>query len=95
MIAYHFPRVRPSHEPKTLDPSRIQHSAIAHLTSRERQVLLLLFDGMSTAEICRKIARSHSRVSKLRSTLMRRLGVRGESELMQFAAEHRLIDPKR
>jgi len=69
------------------DPKR---SPIASLSSRERQVLQLVVEGKSSAEIARIVHLSRKTVETYRSRLMKKLGVADVTALVKFAVEHGL-----
>ena len=55
---------------------------------RERQVLQLVVDGRSSAEIATLIHLSPKSVETYRSRLMRKLGVGDVTALVKFAIQH-------
>ena len=61
---------------------------------RERQVLQLVVEGRSSAEIGRLINLSPKTVETYRSRLMRKLGVENLAHLVRFAIEHSLTKPE-
>ena len=58
------------------------------LSSRERQVLQLVVEGHSSAEIARRVHLSPKSVDTYRSRLMRKLGVGDVPALVKFAIQH-------
>jgi DNA-binding NarL/FixJ family response regulator len=58
------------------------------LTTREREVLLGVLDGMATSEIAAKLGRAASTISTLKASGYRKLGVRNNGEL--FSQRHLL-----
>ena len=60
------------------------------LSSRERQVLQLVVEGHSSAEIAAIVHLSPKSVDTYRSRLMRKLGVSDLTALVKFAVEHGL-----
>jgi two-component system response regulator NreC len=66
-------------------------SAGIQLTRRERQVLKLIADGYTNAEIADKLVVSPSTVHSHRSNLMRKLDLSSRHELVQYARRHGLI----
>jgi DNA-binding NarL/FixJ family response regulator len=69
-------------------------SPLERLSARERQVLQLVVEGRSSAEIGRLINLSPKTVETYRSRLMRKLGVENLAHLVRFAIEHSLTKPE-
>lgn len=65
-------------------------SPIERLSSRERQVMQLVVEGRSSAEVGRLLNLSPKTVETYRSRLMRKLGVEDMAHLVRFALEHGL-----
>ncbi|HEB89077.1 MAG TPA: response regulator transcription factor [Deltaproteobacteria bacterium] len=63
------------------------------LSSREREVLHRIADGLSAKEIAVDLSISTKTVEAHRTSLMRKLGVRKATELVRYALRHGLIDP--
>ena len=63
-------------------------SPLERLSARERQVLQLVVEGRSSAEIAASIHLSPKTVETYRGRLMTKLGVRDLPELVRFAIEH-------
>ena len=63
---------------------------LAHLSWREREVLQLVAEGKSSAEIAGILSLSHKTVETYRSRLMRKLGVSDVPGLVKFAIQHGL-----
>lgn len=63
-------------------------SPLESLSSRERQVLQLVVEGRSSAEIARILHLSPSSVDTYRSRLMKKLGVKDLPALVKFALQH-------
>jgi two-component system, NarL family, response regulator NreC len=61
------------------------------LTARERQVLQLAADGKTGAEIAGRLHISHRTVENHRASVMRKLGVKNQSELVRYALRRGLI----
>ena len=74
-------------------PKRAQDEPFSVLTSREREVLHLIADGMSAKEIAGELEISTKTVEAHRTSLMRKLGVRKATELVRYALRHGLIEP--
>jgi len=65
-------------------------SPLASLSARERQVLQLVVEGKSSAEIAGIVHLSPKTVETYRSRLMKKLGVANVTALVKFAVEHGL-----
>ena len=63
------------------------------LSVRERQVLQLVVEGKSSAEIARIVHLSPKTVETYRSRLMKKLGVADVPSLVKFAIQHGLTPP--
>jgi DNA-binding NarL/FixJ family response regulator len=63
------------------------------LSVRERQVLQLVVEGKSSAEIARIVHLSPKTVETYRSRLMKKLGVPDVPSLVKFAIQHGLTPP--
>ncbi len=61
------------------------------LTDRERQILHLVVEGMSNTEIARRLVISARTVEVHRSKMMRKLGLKGENDLIRFALRRGII----
>ena len=61
------------------------------LTDRERQILQLVAEGMSGTEIAKRLVISSRTVEVHRSKLMRKLGLKGEKDLIRFALRRGII----
>lgn len=66
-------------------------SPLARLTPREREVLLLVVEGKSSADIANTLFLSPKTVETYRSRLMEKLGIRDIPSLVKFAIRHGLI----
>ena len=64
------------------------------LSSRERQILQLVAEGMSSKAIAGMLHLSGSTVSTYRSRLMKKLGIKDLTGLIKFAVEKGIIDSK-
>lgn len=65
-----------------------QAGPLDSLSARERQVLQLVVEGHSSAEIARRVHLSPKSVDTYRSRLMRKLGVGDLPSLVRFAIQH-------
>lgn len=63
------------------------------LTSREREILNRIAEGLSAKEIAVELDLSTKTVEAHRTSLMRKLGVRKATELVRYALRHGLIEP--
>ena len=63
------------------------------LSTREREVLQLIAEGMSAKEVASQLSISTKTVEAHRTSLMRKLGVRKATELVRYALRHGLIEP--
>jgi DNA-binding NarL/FixJ family response regulator len=63
------------------------------LSGRERQVLQLVVEGHSSAEIARRVHLSPKSVDTYRSRLMKKLGVGDVPALVKFAIQHGITPP--
>jgi DNA-binding NarL/FixJ family response regulator len=66
---------------------------VESLSTRERQVLQLVVEGKSSAEIARTVHLSPKTVETYRSRLMKKLGVADVTALVKFAVQHGLTPP--
>jgi DNA-binding NarL/FixJ family response regulator len=66
-------------------------SPLTRLAPREREVLQLVAEGKSTAEIAQILPLSSKTVDTYRSRLLKKLGLRDLSALIKFALQHGLI----
>jgi two-component system response regulator NreC len=77
----------------------IEHSKTAQfdphdtLTPRQREVLQLAAEGKTNAEIAAHLKISPRTVENHRSTLMQRLGLQNQTELIRHAMRHGMIPP--
>lgn len=61
------------------------------LTDREREVLKLLVDGLSTKQVAARLERSVKTAEVHKYNLMHKLGVHDRAELIRYAIAHRLV----
>jgi two-component system, NarL family, response regulator NreC len=61
------------------------------LTPRQREVLQLAAEGKTNAEIAERLNISQRTVENHRASLMQRLGLQNQSELIRYAIRHGLI----
>lgn len=69
-------------------------SPLTRLAPREREILQLVAEGKSTAEIAQILPLSPKTVDTYRSRLMTKLGLKDLSALIKFALQHGLIQPE-
>lgn len=69
-------------------PRTPSNSPLASLSARERQVLQLVVEGRSSAQIALQIHLSPKTVETYRSRLMKKLGVADLPALVKFAVQH-------
>ena len=65
--------------------ARGQGSDLDLLTSREREVLQLLAEGLSNREIAEQLSISVKTVETHRSNMMGKLGINSKTELVKYA----------
>jgi DNA-binding NarL/FixJ family response regulator len=70
-----------------------QRTPLESLSRRERQILQLVVEGRSSAEIGVTLHLSAKTVETYRSRLMQKLGVDGVAALVKFAVAHGLTPP--
>jgi DNA-binding NarL/FixJ family response regulator len=66
---------------------------VASLTLRQREVLRLLVDGLTTKEIGSKLHISARTVEDHKYRMLESLGVKGNAELIHFAIKHGIVGP--
>lgn len=64
---------------------------VDQLTARQREILLALVDGLTTAQIAARLRISNKTVESHRSQLMQRLAIHDVPGLVRFAIRHRLV----
>ena len=69
-------------------PGAARKSPLERLTARERQVLQLVVEGHSSAQIAKLVYLSPKSVGTYRSRMMRKLGVHDVTALVKFAIQH-------
>ena len=72
------------------DPEKI-HDRYDLLTPREREILQLVAEGYSSPEVAEKLFISPRTVDTHRSNLMAKLGLKNQTELVQYALRRGLI----
>jgi NarL family two-component system response regulator LiaR len=77
---------------KALAEVALEPSAPGHdLTEREREVLALLVEGLSNAEIARRLTISHHTARFHVSAILSKLGATNRAEAAALAVRHRLV----
>jgi len=71
--------------------SDVMASPLARLSPREREILQLVAEGKSSAEIAQILFLSPKTVETYRSRLMKKLGLQDLAGLVKFAIQHELI----
>ena len=74
-----------------LRAERSRRSLLDQLTHREREVLRLVAEGLSTKEIASRLSISTRTVETHRAHLMRKLGLRSVARLTQFAMREGML----
>ena len=67
---------------------------VAGLTPRELDTLMLLGQGLRTAEVAQRLSLSPRTVESHRARVMRKLGLKSQAQLVRFAHENGLAAPK-
>lgn len=62
------------------------------LSSRERQVFMLIASGLPLTEIAARLSLSKKTVSTYRTRILEKMAMGSNAELMRYAMRHRLID---
>jgi len=74
------------------EEARIADRGYDTLTSREQEILVLLAEGLSAKEIAEKLYISPRTVENHRSSIMRKLDLHTNHDLIRYAAKLGLID---
>ena len=83
----------PSISEAVATPGETPTSGLGSLTSREREVLQLIAEGMSSREIAEVLQVSLKTVDSHRSNLMEKLDIHKVSGLVRFAVREGLVEP--
>lgn len=75
------------------DPRANTDEPFSLLTTREREVLHQIAEGLSAKEVAVRLGISTKTVEAHRTSLMRKLSVRKATELVRYAVRHGLIEP--
>ncbi len=87
--AYLYPSVAQLILDYSLRGEKVSDDALRSLTDREREVLVLIGEGLTNQKIADALAISVKTVDKHRASLMQKLGLANRAELIRFALEHR------
>lgn len=74
------------------EEAKITDRGYETLTSREQEILVLLAEGLSAKEVAEKLFISPRTVENHRSSMMRKLDLHSNHELIRYAAKLGLID---
>lgn len=66
---------------------------LLRLTDREREVLHLCARGLTSKEIAQRLALSPRTAESHRANLMRKLGLKHQTDLVRFALQHGILPP--
>ena len=72
-------------------PGRAADAVGSDLTARERQVLALVAEGLTNAEIAERLVLSLSTIKTHVSSVMTKLGAGTRTEAATLAVRHRLV----
>lgn len=90
--AYLSPAVA-QHVVDELGAAEAPRSPLAQLTEREREVLALIAEGLSSKEIAARLGHSPKTAETHRASVMRKLGVHKTSSLVRIAIREGLVVP--
>ncbi len=68
-----------------------EESGYASLSDREREILLLLAEGLSNQEIAERLAITQSTLQTHRAHILEKLGLRSTADLIKYAVQHGLV----
>ncbi len=68
-----------------------EESGYATLSEREREILLLLAQGLSNQEIADRLAITQSTLQTHRAHILDKLGLRSTADLIKYAVQHGLV----
>lgn len=78
-----------SHEPQQVDENQV---ALQKLTDREREVLILISEGLRNQDIAAKLGISPKTVSRHRENILQKLNLETRADLIRYAIQVGLID---
>jgi two-component system response regulator NreC len=71
--------------------SGAEQTGYAHLSEREREVLLLIAEGLSNQQIAERLAVTPSTVQTHRAHILEKLGLQTTADLIKYAVQHGLV----
>lgn len=74
-------------------PQQVEPTEPCPLTPREREILILVAEGNTNAEIARKLYISEKTVQTHRSNMLDKLSIHDRTELVRYAIRQGLIEP--
>ncbi len=77
---------------QVLQPQKNTDDPYGALSSREREVLHLMVDGLTTKEISRRLDISVKTAENHRGRVLAKLGMRNSAELVRYAMRKRLVE---
>jgi DNA-binding NarL/FixJ family response regulator len=89
---YFSPPVAREISTRTPEPGERAGDPFARLSTREREVLRLIAEGLSAKEIATRLFISAKTVEAHRTSVMRKLGARKATELVRYAVRHGLVE---
>lgn len=81
------------HARQLVDQAEVEDakSGAAHLSKREAEVLRMFAEGLSLTEIGERVGRSPKTISTQKLSAMKKLGLRGDRDIFQYAITNGLI----
>ena len=73
-------------------PQRVLTDPYGELSAREREVLHLMADGLTTKEIAKRLEISVKTAENHRGRVLAKLGLRNSAELVRYAMRKRLVE---
>jgi len=73
-------------------PQRVLTDPYGELSAREREVLHLMADGLTTKEISKRLEISVKTAENHRGRVLAKLGLRNSAELVRYAMRKRLVE---
>ena len=73
------------------DYAKERDDPLARLSAREREVLQLLAEGRTGAEIAQRLSLSQKTVETYRARLVEKLGIRDVAGLVRFAIQRGIV----
>jgi two-component system response regulator NreC len=73
-------------------PQKMTDDPYGELSAREREVMHLVVDGLTTKEIARRLEISVKTAENHRGRILEKLAVRNSAELVRYAMRKRLVD---